>query len=89
MRAGHGASQACLCRQNSEVKHEKCNAAFFRPAAHGPGTAGPGYHRRELIERVLPVLAPEQDEDLLREEGFAEVGMLYAAGVFRGWIGHA
>lgn len=46
-------------------------------------------HRRELIERVLPVLAPEQDEALLREEGFKEVSMFYAAGVFRGWIGYA
>lgn len=45
--------------------------------------------RRELIERVLPVLAPEQDEALLREEGFKEVSMFYAAGVFRGWIGYA
>ena len=46
-------------------------------------------HRREVIERVLPVLAPEQDEALLREEGFKEVSMFYAAGVFRGWIGYA
>lgn len=46
-------------------------------------------HRREVIERVLPVLAPEQDEALLREEGFKDVGMFYAAGVFRGWIGYA
>ena len=45
--------------------------------------------RRALIERVLPVLAPEQDEALLREEGFKEVSMFYAAGVFRGWIGYA
>lgn len=45
--------------------------------------------RRELIERVLPVLAPEQDETLLREEGFKDVTMFYAAGVFRGWIAHA
>lgn len=45
--------------------------------------------RRELIERVLPVLAPEQDEALLREEGFKDVSMFYAAGVFRGWIGYA
>lgn len=46
-------------------------------------------HRREVIERVLPVLAPEQDEALLREEGFKHVSMFYAAGVFRGWIGYA
>ncbi len=27
--------------------------------------------------------------DMLREEGFKEVSMFYAAGVFRGWIGYA
>ena len=46
-------------------------------------------HRREVIERVMPVLAPEQDEALLREEGFKNVSLFYAAGVFRGWIGYA
>lgn len=45
--------------------------------------------RRAVIERVLPVLAPEQDEALLREEGFREVSMFYAAGVFRGWVAYA
>lgn len=45
--------------------------------------------RASWIERVLPVLDPEQDEALLREEGFKEVSMFYAAGVFRGWIAHA
>lgn len=46
-------------------------------------------HRREVIERVMPVLTPERDEALLREEGFKDVSMFYAAGVFRGWIGYA
>lgn len=46
-------------------------------------------HRREVIERVMPVLSPEQDEALLREEGFKDVSLFYAAGVFRGWIGYA
>ena len=50
---------------------------------------GEARHRRELIERVLPVLAPEQDEALLREAGFKDVSMFYAAGVFRGWIAYA
>jgi len=46
-------------------------------------------HRREVIERVMPVLAPEQDEALLREAGFRDVSLFYAASVFRGWIGYA
>lgn len=46
-------------------------------------------HRREMIERIMPVLSPEQDEALLREEGFQDVSLFYAAGVFRGWIAYA
>lgn len=46
-------------------------------------------HRREIIEHAMPVLAPEQDEALLREEGFTQVRLFYAAGLFRGWVGFA
>ncbi len=45
--------------------------------------------RRDGLADVLPLLAPEQDEALLREAGFNEVGLFYAAGIFRGWVGYA
>ncbi len=45
--------------------------------------------RRDVIERIMPVLSPAQDETLLREEGFRDVGLFYAAGLFRGWIAYA
>lgn len=34
----------------------------------------------------LPVLAPEQDEALLREAGFSDVSLFYAGFTFRGWV---
>lgn len=42
--------------------------------------------RREGISAGLSVLAPEDDEALLREAGFTGVEVFYVGGVFRGWI---
>lgn len=36
----------------------------------------------------LPALSPEEDEALLREAGFADVSLFYAAFTFRGWVGY-
>ena len=41
---------------------------------------------RMMMER-LPLLTPAQEEDLLREAGFTDVGLYYAAFSFRGWVG--
>ncbi|MCA1856211.1 class I SAM-dependent methyltransferase [Massilia oculi] len=71
------------------LERERCLArdeAYALAAGAPPDEAR---RRRALIARVLPVLAPEQDEALLREEGFRDVGMFYAAGVFRGWVAYA
>jgi tRNA (cmo5U34)-methyltransferase len=40
---------------------------------------------RMLIER-LPLLTPAEEEDLLREAGYSEVALFYAAFSFRGWV---
>lgn len=40
------------------------------------------------ISAQLPVLSPEQDEDILRSAGFSDVSMFYAAFSFRGWIAY-
>jgi len=45
--------------------------------------------RREGILQALTVLAPEQDEAMLREAGFNDITLFYAGGVFRGWVCHA
>jgi tRNA (cmo5U34)-methyltransferase len=36
--------------------------------------------------RPAPVLSPEEDEALMREAGFGEVSLFYAALTFRGWV---
>lgn len=43
---------------------------------------------RMMTER-LPLLTPAQEEDLLREAGFTDVELYYAAFSFRGWVGTA
>lgn len=50
------------------------------PAARGSATT--------MAER-LPLLAPEQEEALLREAGFVDVALCYAALSFRGWVATA
>jgi tRNA (cmo5U34)-methyltransferase len=37
----------------------------------------------------LPALSPEEDEALLREAGFSDVALFYAALTFRGWVARA
>jgi tRNA (cmo5U34)-methyltransferase len=37
----------------------------------------------------LPLLTPAQEEDLLREAGFTDVELYYAAFSLRGWSGTA
>jgi tRNA (cmo5U34)-methyltransferase len=37
----------------------------------------------------MTILTPEQDEALLREVSFADVGLFYAGFAFRGWVAYA
>ncbi len=39
-----------------------------------------------MMER-LPLLTPAEEEGLLREAGFTDVELCYAAFSFRGWVG--
>ena len=41
------------------------------------------------IGERLPTLSPEHDEALLRQAGFADVSLFYAAFTFRGWVATA
>jgi len=41
------------------------------------------------IAERLPVLTPEEDEALLREAGFTDIELFYAAFTFRGWVAAA
>ena len=56
-----------------------------RFAAHAgidPGQAA-------AIDSHLTILAPEQDEAILREAGFSNLSLFYAGFTFRGWVGYA
>ena len=41
------------------------------------------------IGKQLPILAPDQDEDLMRQAGFTDIAVFYVAFAFRGWIARA
>jgi tRNA (cmo5U34)-methyltransferase len=43
---------------------------------------------RMMMER-LPLLTPTQEEGQLREAGFTDIELYYAAFSFRGWVGTA
>ena len=58
-------------------------AAFGALPGAPPLDADPA--RRTLFD-LLPVLAPEAEEALLREAGFRDVTLFYAAFSFRGWV---
>ena len=44
---------------------------------------------RQAIGTRLTILAPEEEEVMLREAGFTDVSLFYAGLSFRGWIGYA
>lgn len=44
--------------------------------------------RQEMVDR-LTILSPEAEEDLLRQAGFHDVTLFYAALAFRGWVATA
>jgi tRNA (cmo5U34)-methyltransferase len=44
---------------------------------------------RAAVEAHLNLLSPERDEELLREAGFSEVSLFYAAFTWRGWVAYA
>jgi tRNA (cmo5U34)-methyltransferase len=44
---------------------------------------------RTAIGTRLTILAPEQEEAMLREAGFGSVSLFYAAFSFKGWIAYA
>lgn len=44
---------------------------------------------RAAIDAQLTLLAPEEEEAMLREAGFSNVTLFYAGFTFRGWVGYA
>lgn len=60
-------------------------AAFAVTSGVEPGKAEVA---RATIGAHLPILAPEQDEALLRDAGFVDVSLFYAGFTFRGWVAY-
>jgi tRNA (cmo5U34)-methyltransferase len=44
---------------------------------------------RTTIGAQLPILAPDQEEALLRDAGFSDISLFYAGFAFRGWVAYA
>lgn len=42
----------------------------------------------QAIGARLPILSPEDDEALLAEAGFVDIGLFYAGFTFRGWVAY-
>lgn len=41
------------------------------------------------IGKQLPILSPEQDEELMRKAGFSDISVFYTGLAFRGWVAQA
>lgn len=44
---------------------------------------------RQAVATRLTILTPDEDEAMLREAGFSDVGLFYAGFTFRGWVAYA
>jgi tRNA (cmo5U34)-methyltransferase len=60
--------------------------AFARSSGVDPDKAATA---RAAIDEELPILAPEQEEEILRDGGFTNVSLFYAGFTFRGWVAYA
>lgn len=62
-----------------------------RYAAFAAASGVPAFNTENAIAAMserLPLLSPEQDEALLRDAGFTDVALFYAAFTFRGWVAY-
>ncbi|WP_243359925.1 class I SAM-dependent methyltransferase [Fundidesulfovibrio terrae] len=50
---------------------------------------GKAEQARAAMDAHLPLFTPEQDESLLRDAGFSDASLFYAAFAFRGWVAYA
>ena len=70
----------------------ECDTWLARYAAYCVGSGLPAERMAKAAAGIrdrLPVLSPEDDEALMREAGFGDVSLFYAALTFRGWVAYA
>jgi tRNA (cmo5U34)-methyltransferase len=61
-------------------------AAFAVASGVEPSQAD---NARSAIAARLPILAPEEDEQMLRDAGFCDLSLFYVGFAFRGWVAYA
>ncbi len=61
-------------------------AAFVASSGVDPARAE---NARVAVGTQLPILAPEEDEAVLRDAGFSNVSLFYTGFAFRGWVAYA
>jgi tRNA (cmo5U34)-methyltransferase len=61
-------------------------AAFAIASGIDPAQAE---NARSMIAERLPILSPQEDEQLLRDAGFSGVSLFYVGMAFRGWVAYA
>jgi tRNA (cmo5U34)-methyltransferase len=61
-------------------------AAYAVAAGADPGQAASA---RAAVDAHLNLLDPGADEDILRDAGFSDIAMFYAAFTWRGWVARA
>lgn len=61
-------------------------AAFATSSGIDPAQA---QKARSGVMAQLPILTPQEDEQLLRDAGFTSVSLFYAGFTFRGWVTYA
>lgn len=77
--AHHSVDNAAEARQRWLTRYAAFAVSSGIPAANMANAAA-------AISTRLPLLSPAQDEALLREAGFVDVDLFYAAFTFRGWV---
>jgi len=80
--AHHSVDDAADARERWLSRYAAFAVASGIPAANMANAAA-------AISARLPLLTPAQDEALLREAGFVDIDLFYAAFSFRGWVARA
>lgn len=62
---------------------------FARTVAAPDAGAGQIAKSAEAFARGLPLLSPDEEEGVLREAGFSNIGLFFAALTIRGWLAYA
>ncbi|WP_072395418.1 class I SAM-dependent methyltransferase [Hyphomicrobium sp. CS1GBMeth3] len=60
-----------------------------RHVAFGGTNPANAERAKKAIATKLSILSPEEDEAMLHEAGFSDVGLFYAGLSFKGWVGYA